>query len=224
MQITIVLLVLLSIVVSVLSSSIFIQPLDEEDEFVEEVTIDFYFNLDLTSLFAFILTLTVTIFVYLENNIYLAVICSVLILVSIWDFKFKLVPDTPIVIIGAFALVYLSTSIELPPTEMIQRILITFGIGVGLVLLSILSNSGIGGADLKLFIAISLLLTFDNFFLMFALTWLIGAIIEIPSYLITKKESFALVPYISIATLVTLMYGDLIIEWYTMGGIVDIFA
>lgn len=85
---------------------------------------------------------------------------------------------------------------------------------VSLILGKVLNKDALGGADIKLLFAIGLYLGLGksllNVFIM-SIVGLVGSLIMKKA----KKEEFPLVPYITIATFITIMIGDVLIKWYT---------
>ena len=77
-----------------------------------------------------------------------------------------------------------------------------------------------GGGDIKLFAMLGLFLGVKNSLLVALISVYVGAVFGIISILYSKiknKEFYSMIPYgpfISMATLIVMLYGEDIINWY----------
>lgn len=221
-------LILTSLLVGLLGTSIYISPRGEESAdkmeelIIEDISIDFIFIFNWKTVVISIVNFVLSIIVLRDSGIYFALMLSVFILMSVWDLRFKLVPNSPIFILLLLALLELSTR-DISHQELFSNIFLAIGTLFVLVILGTVLNGKIGGADIKLFSVLAITFNIDYLFLIFYLTFLIGSLFVFPLYLIKKTKSFALIPYICIAFLITTLSGTEIIDWYLSGGLYNLF-
>jgi prepilin signal peptidase PulO-like enzyme (type II secretory pathway) len=94
------------------------------------------------------------------------------------------------------------------------------GIGVGLfflILILVTKGRGMGGGDMKLGIFIGLILGFPNSVAAIMLAFLLGSVFGIVLILSRVKkfgQTIPFGPFLSLASVVTILWGDQIINWY----------
>ncbi len=94
---------------------------------------------------------------------------------------------------------------------------------IGMVLVSgifeliviLTKGNGMGGGDVKLMAAAGLLLGWEKIFLVMLLGSVLGAVIHSILMAVSKKEHvLAFGPYLSAAIIITMCYGEPMINWY----------
>ncbi len=94
------------------------------------------------------------------------------------------------------------------------------GIGVGLfflILILVTKGRGMGGGDMKLGVFIGLVLGFPNSLAAIMLAFLLGSvfgILLIASRVKKFGQTIPFGPFLSLASIVTLLWGDKIVNWY----------
>lgn len=85
--------------------------------------------------------------------------------------------------------------------------------------LSLATNGGIGGGDIKLFAAVGLLLGFSNTILAFFAGYILAAIYCVP-LLFRKKirlgHELPMVPFFACSIIIAALWGEQILAWYLM--------
>ena len=80
-----------------------------------------------------------------------------------------------------------------------------------------MSNGGIGGGDIKYIAAAGALVGWEKVLLIIFIGAFLGSIVSIFQIVIQKKSKKSLIPFgpfLSVATLITLFYGNLLIKLY----------
>ncbi len=107
-------------------------------------------------------------------------------------------------------------SIFLPPS--LAQAAIGGGIGLGLFLVVVLvSRGGMGWGDVKMAALIGLVTGFPLVFVTLLLAVISGGLVAAMLLLLKRKkgkESIPFAPFLSIATIVTLLWGNNILNWY----------
>lgn len=153
-----------------------------------------------------------------EQDFAISAIILILISMSIFDLRFKLVPDTLHAILIIFvALDLFSQSINMDMWK--EHVITSVVVLIIALAVAVITKGGLGGADVKLFVALALFLGKTDMLLVITLTYLGGAPIILLIYFITRKAEIPLVPYITLATLVTLKFNTQILDWYNNGGL-----
>ena len=81
---------------------------------------------------------------------------------------------------------------------------------VSLIMDRVLGKESLGGGDIKLLFMVCLYTgIFKGFFLLF-----LSCVIGLSFVLLLKKEKIPFGPSISLATLIVMLYGDLVLNWY----------
>ena len=92
------------------------------------------------------------------------------------------------------------------------------GIGLGLFLLIILvSRGGMGWGDAKMAALIGLVVGFPLVFVALFLGVILGGLVAVALLLLKlkkRKEGIPFAPFLSLATIITLLYGSNILNWY----------
>tara|TARA_Y100000310_G_scaffold180660_1_gene180577 strand:- start:158 stop:961 length:804 start_codon:yes stop_codon:yes gene_type:complete len=146
---------------------------------------------------------------------------AVLVIIFTYDLKHMLIPDKvifPAIIIAALYAIFNSLFI-IHNTLFILKYLLSASIGSAFfyALYTFSRGRWIGFGDVKLAIFMGLMLGWPNIILALLLGFLIGGIIGIILILKHKKQLKSQVPFgpfLVIGTLITMFFGDLIINWY----------
>ncbi len=126
-----------------------------------------------------------------------------LIKISVIDYKQKIIPDKLNLIVAIVGILNLILNIQNCKIY-IASAAITFAV---FLLLSMLTNGGIGGGDIKLFTALCLIFGAEILVIV-AVTFTFAAVILMLKILFKKvnvRESIALAPYICIGTVICLI-------------------
>jgi len=141
-------------------------------------------------------------------------IISVMIVVFIYDLKWYLILDIVTLPASLFILIlnlYLGMNW--------QNILISVIIGIGFFLIQFLISRGkwIGGGDIRLGMLMGLSLGWPMILVAIILAYFIGSIVGILLILFKKKKLGSKIPlgiFLSTATVITLFWGNIILDWY----------
>lgn len=138
----------------------------------------------------------------------------ILITASAIDIRSMYVPDTIPLCILALAAYSLLTG---QPPGIGSRLSGSILIGGTMLLVSILTNGGIGGGDIKLMAASGLLLGIHGNLLAVILSYLTAGLLYIVPMLtgrIDRTAPIPMVPYFAVSILISAVFGDHIIKWY----------
>jgi leader peptidase (prepilin peptidase) / N-methyltransferase len=157
----------------------------------------------------------------LIEAIFLLIIFSLMIVITVYDFKHFIIPDgATISIIGATLAWHLF--LVLNKTVFLSNILpfIFSGLAVsGFFLLIFIISKGnwIGFGDVKLAIFIGLFLGFPNVLVGLFLSFTLGAILGIGLILVRKKKlgsEIPFAPFLILGTSLAFFWGENILNWY----------
>lgn len=139
---------------------------------------------------------------------------SGLVVCSLIDLDHQIIPDQVLIVltIGGIPLLLLqSTSVFLDG-------LLGAVVGGGLLLLvAVLSKGGMGGGDVKLAAVLGLYLGWSGILLVFFIAFLAGSVVGLTWAWLKKKTlktALPFGPFLSTATLIVLIWGESIINWY----------
>lgn len=144
--------------------------------------------------------------------------CCLFIVIMVIDLERGLIPNR---IVYPTMIAALLVSVFLPGLAVVPGIkyaAIGGGIGFGLALLvAVLSRGGMGFGDVKMAALMGLVIGYPMIFFTLILSAIIGGVVAL-ILLITKKkkrrEGIPFGPILSIATIVTLLWGGSILNWY----------
>ncbi|WP_153721335.1 prepilin peptidase [Sporosarcina cascadiensis] len=140
---------------------------------------------------------------------------SMLVILTVSDLKYMLIPNKILLPFGVAIFILRIFSPLTPWWDSLLGAAVGFGV---LLLIAIVSNGGMGGGDIKLFLVIGLVLgTIQTLFTLF-LASLIGAIVGIIFLKRTKQGRKTPVPFgpsIAVAALIAYFYGAQLVGWYT---------
>lgn len=140
------------------------------------------------------------------------VLAPALVIITAIDIEHQIIPDVitlPGIILGLAAGSY---SIG------VMNSFLGFLLGGGLFyLLAILSNGGMGGGDIKYIAAAGALVGWQKVLLIIFIGAFLGSLVGLFQIAVQKKTRKSLIPFgpfLAVATLITLFYGNLLIKLY----------
>ncbi len=162
----------------------------------------------------------------LEFFIYLTLL-FILLAISLIDLEHRIVPNKLVAAGLIAALVFYfpqlaSYLVDLPPGFIAERTLfdaltgLLLGGGVMLVIF-IVSRGGMGAGDIKLMALIGLYVGLQGTVIVFLLGFMLGALTGVTFMVLgklTRKDALPFAPFLSIATLVQILWGQHIWNWY----------
>jgi len=140
------------------------------------------------------------------------IVAPTLVIITAIDIKHQIIPDAitlPGIFLGLLAGSY--------SIGYIDSILGCFLGGALFYLLAVLSNGGMGGGDIKYIAAAGALVGWKKVLLIIFIGAFLGSVVSIFQIVVQKKSKKSLIPFgpfLSVATLVTLFYGNLLIKLY----------
>ena len=147
----------------------------------------------------------------LEFFVYALVATSLVIITAI-DIKHQIIPDVITIPGIAFGLIVGICTIGYNDS------LLGLFLGSGLFyLLAVLSNGGMGGGDIKYIAAIGALLGWQKVLLVIFIGAFLGSIVGLFLIIIQKKSRKSTIPFgpfLAVGTLITLFYGNSLIQVY----------
>jgi prepilin signal peptidase PulO-like enzyme (type II secretory pathway) len=158
---------------------------------------------------------------FLISTIFWLLISCFLLIIFVYDLKYYLVPDKiiypAIIVAGIWRLIsnifIQDTKYEIPNT--IYAALIGGGFFLIIVLISRGKWMGIG--DIKIGVLMGLLLGLPQVFTALFLAFLSGAVVSIILLTLkrkTLKSEIPFGPFLTTATFITLLWGDVLMRWY----------
>lgn len=153
--------------------------------------------------------------------IFYCLLASVIVVISFIDLHEQIIPDGLVLIILSAAIIYKAINyfIYKENIEILNSILGFFTGGLIFLLIAIVSNGAMGGGDIKLMAVLGLILGLKKTLLNILLSFIIGAIISVFLLIGKKKgrkDAIPFGPFINIAFIIALLYGDFIINWYVL--------
>ena len=154
--------------------------------------------------------------------IYYLVLISLLIIITFIDIDHYIIPDGLIILGSSFAIIFNMIFKVITIKESLLGALICGGGILAIIYLIefIVKKEVMGGGDIKLFAMLGLFLGAKVSLLIALLSVYVGAIFGISTIIYSKikrKEFNSMIPYgpfISMATLIVMLYGENIVEWY----------
>jgi leader peptidase (prepilin peptidase)/N-methyltransferase len=146
-------------------------------------------------------------------------IISILVIISVIDYYTQTIPDSLVLVLLIISIIHKITLYLLYGTSpQILNSSLGLLISGGLFLLvAIISKGGMGGGDIKLIAVLGFILGFRRIFLNIFISFVIGAIISI--FLLAfkvknRKDPIPFGPFLCIAFVITLFWGNELINWY----------
>jgi len=147
--------------------------------------------------------------------------CCLFIVLMVIDLEHRLILNKLVYPAMALALLLSILRLFLPPLEIVPGILeAAIGGGIGLVLfllVVIVSRGGMGWGDVKLAALIGLVAGFPLIFVALLLAVIVGCLVA--GFLLAlkvkrRREAIPFAPFLSLAAIVTLLWGSNILSWY----------
>ena len=145
---------------------------------------------------------------------------SILIIISFIDIDKQIIPDILVVIGIGTGLFVCLLGFTVSLADALLGLLLGAGIllTIGLISLLILKKEGMGGGDIKLMGMIGLFLGWKKTLLAIVISIYLGGIVSLFLIVFKKKElgqAIPFGPFISLASLIALVWGTPIISWYS---------
>ncbi|SHI92278.1 prepilin peptidase [Lutispora thermophila] len=151
--------------------------------------------------------------------IYFSIIISILLIISSIDYYHQIIPDTLLLLLIAITVLYriaiyytYDISISLP-----DSIISSLLSGLLFTIISLISNEGMGGGDIKLIAILSFILGFRKAILNILLSFIIGAVISLLLLICGRKgrkDTIPFAPFINISFFISSLWGESIIFIY----------
>lgn len=144
---------------------------------------------------------------------------SILVVICLIDLHEQIIPDELVLLILIATVLYKAAAYFLYGTSIVFRDGI-FGFlsgGLFFLIIAVASNGAMGGGDIKLIAVLGLILGLKKTLLNILLAFIIGAVVSLYLLLSGKKgrkDAIPFGPFINIAFIITLFYGDMIIRRY----------
>ena len=139
-------------------------------------------------------------------------VAPALVIITAIDIKHQIIPDVitlPGIILGLAAGSY--------SIGFLNSIMGCFLAGGLFYFLAVISNGGMGGGDIKYITAVGALVGWEKVLLIIFIGSFLGSIVSLYQIVVLKKSKKTLIafgPFLSVATLITLFYGNLLIKLY----------
>ena len=151
--------------------------------------------------------------------LFYSLIINILLVITVIDFNEQIIPDGLVLSIFIITVAYRFTAYFLfeTPIYLWNSLLSLLSGGLLFFIIAVASNGGMGGGDIKLIAVLGFIQGLKKTLLNILLSFLIGAFVSIILLLLKKKgrkDAIAFGPFINIAFIITLFFGDLIIIWY----------
>jgi prepilin signal peptidase PulO-like enzyme (type II secretory pathway) len=144
------------------------------------------------------------------------------------DLKYGVLADEivfPLIAISLIILIYQYMIISFFPIIIVQSFLIAALVSAFFFILAIITKGkGMGGGDIKLSFLMGLVLGLPGIIIALYLAFISGGLVASVLLLLRKKhfgQTIPFGPFLALATIVTIFYGDQIWLWYTrkfLGG------
>lgn len=161
---------------------------------------------------AILLTAVFLKFGYTWECLIFSIVVPALVIISAIDLEHQIIPDLitlPGIVFGLAAGAYLTG---------IGNSLLGFLLGGGIFyLLAVVSRGGMGGGDIKYIAGVGALLGWQKVLLIIFLGALLGSCVGLLMILLKKKDRKSLIPFgpfLALATLISIFFGDDIIQLY----------
>lgn len=158
-------------------------------------------------------------FGYSIDFIFYSLLFSILILITFIDLKEMIIPDLLVIVILILSVLYKGINYFLYSIS--PNILSSLGgmfLAGGLFLaIVILSRGGMGGGDVTLIAALGFVLGVKYILFNILLSFILGAIISVfllATKFKTRKDPIPFGPFIVLAFFITVLWGQVIINWY----------
>ena len=153
--------------------------------------------------------------------VFYSFLISILIVISFIDYYEQIIPDGLVLMILISAIIYRLSIyfIDNTPLAFWNSIIGFLTGGVLFLLIAVVSKGAMGGGDIKLIAVLGFILGLKKTLLHILLSFLIGAVFSIILLLSGKKgrkDAIPFGPFICLAFLITILYGDGIINWYIL--------
>lgn len=139
----------------------------------------------------------------------------VLTIVFVYDLRYQLILDS--VVLPAIVIVFVVHIIMSPASLILYVIGLVLGGGFFLAQFLVSRGTWIGGGDIRLGAFMGVLLGWKLLLVALFLAYIVGAIMSLILVALKKKQMASKTPfgtYLSVATFVTLLWGQQVLDWY----------
>lgn len=169
----------------------------------------------------YLLVLAVTLLVLHDQSLTIKIVAVLMLVSTMYDIKFLIAPDfinVAILLTGLMSLFIDTMSLQL----IFEHALHAMIIGVACIVFNYaVPSKAIGGGDIKLFIAMAFVLVPDLFYAFLIIYCFLPVIVLLPYCFIRGKSivtfSFPAVPFLTLAFIITVLYGQTLISFYQGG-------
>lgn len=149
---------------------------------------------------------------FTAESILFCICASVLIVISVIDWRTYEIPFGCNIVIGGLGIVRLILDLAHWYDYVIGFFTVS---GLFMIAYWITKGKGIGGGDIKLMAAAGILLGFKNVLLALMIGSIAGSVIHLSLMKLKNKDRvLAFGPYLALGIFSSMLYGDKIIEWY----------
>lgn len=153
--------------------------------------------------------------IYTEAFLALSVVFTMSVVILVADFKYFIIPDVTLIVMGLVGLFSLTT---LPFQEVRAHLLSAVAAFVGFLLLYLLTKrKGMGFGDVKLASVLGLLLGFPNLVIALYTAFLTGAMVGVILMIVGKakmKTKMPFGPFLILGMVVAFLWGLPIYNWW----------
>ncbi|MBZ2173730.1 prepilin peptidase [Schnuerera sp. xch1] len=158
-------------------------------------------------------------FGFSTDFIFYSILFSIFILITLIDINYHIIPNMLIYIILLESISYCFIKYFLHNGQL--NLLGNLGglvlSGIIFLIIFIVSNGGMGGGDVKLIAVLGFILGMPKIILGIFLSFLLGGIISVLLLVLKikeRKDAIPFGPFIILAFVITLFWGDKIMKWY----------
>lgn len=163
-------------------------------------------------------------FIYFGFNlltVFYAVFSSLLLVISVIDYKKGIIPNYLIIFGLILGVIYITFTVIITHSYDIAKngLLGAFLGAIIIIIIIVISRGGMGAGDYKLMGVIGLFLGYKKIILVLFLAVVLAGIFATILLISKSKERKSAIPFgpfLAIAALSVLYYGDLIINWYLL--------
>ncbi|PFJ29141.1 prepilin peptidase [Bacillus thuringiensis] len=146
------------------------------------------------------------------TTVFVLLIASMMVIITVSDITTQLIPNK---ILLVFSIVLIPLALYIKNVTW-QGALIGFAtaFGINLFILLISKGKGMGGGDIKLFLLLGTILGWKAFLTLFFVSVIIGVFVGLGFKITKGAKEFPFGPSIALGTIITIFYGNGIINWY----------
>jgi prepilin signal peptidase PulO-like enzyme (type II secretory pathway) len=156
----------------------------------------------------------------LTSIIYLLFVICCLIVIFVYDLKYSLILDNVILFAGGVSVIFYAVSVFLDKTFYnFWNLFLGLAVGGGIFLILYLVSRGrwIGAGDIKFGFLMGFWLLYPQIFVGLFFSFVLGGLVALILLLAGKKKmksQIAFGPFLAVGTLIVLLFGQEILDWY----------